>query len=260
MRSNRLPEYCDWLIENQRDLEIQDPAWYEVLDGDWRSLARNIRSMLNGYQGRMGIHAPFLSLTLAAEDPRIRAVVSDRFKQSLDFCAEVGATHMVIHSPFNFLGTPFAPFASKMPDYRRIIHDTLAETVAYAEQIQCTLMIENIFDRDPKLLVELVKSFDSANVRMSVDTGHAYINHKLSAPPPDYWIREAGNLLGHVHIQDTDGYADRHWSPGHGSIAWETVFEALSRLEHEPRLILELMDQSTIRQAAKWFQERGLAK
>ena len=45
--SNFLAQYADWLKENQRDLEIQDPIMPEVLDGDWRSLVKNIKSILD---------------------------------------------------------------------------------------------------------------------------------------------------------------------------------------------------------------------
>lgn len=261
MRSDRLPEYADWLKAEQRDLEIQDPAWPEVLDGDWRSVTANIRSMLDGHTGRRGVHAPFVSLTLAAVDARIRAVVQERFKQTLDFCAEIGASHMVVHSPLNFLGTPFiARTGGGEWDAAKVVHDTLDVTLRYAEEVGCTLVMENIYDRDPGLLVGLVKSFESDHLKVSIDTGHAYINYQQGAPPVDYWLREAGALLAHLHLQDTDGYADRHWVPGDGRIDWWPIFEVLGKLDHQPRLILELMDQSAIRRAAQWFADRSLAR
>lgn len=72
------------------------------------------------------------------------------------------------------------------------------------------LVIETIYDRDPVLWMELVMSFNSDCVRACVDVGHVFINHKLGAPPPDYWLKEAGKLLAHVHLHDSDGFADRH--------------------------------------------------
>lgn len=261
MRSSNLPKYADWLRESQRDLEIQDPAWYEVLDGDWRPHVQNIRTMLDGYSGRLGIHGPFISVALDAVDPKIRAVVSERHVQALEFAAELGATHMVVHCPHNFLGTPFQPLvANGMVDYLQVILDTLAPAVEYAGKIGCTLVIENIFDRDPALWIQTIKAFNSDYVRASVDVGHAYINHKLGAPPPDYWIREAGSLLRHVHLQDTDGYSDRHWVPGDGNIPWRSVFDGIATAGSQPRLIIEITDQDRIGDAARYFADRGLAR
>jgi len=55
-----LPAYQDWLFEHGgRDLELQDPVSHEVLDGDWGPLVRQIRALLQGYNGRLGIHGPY---------------------------------------------------------------------------------------------------------------------------------------------------------------------------------------------------------
>ena len=53
---------------------------------------------------------------------------------------------------------------------------------------------------------------------------------------------EAGDLLGHVHLQDNDGLLDRHWTPGEGNINWHSVFRAMKQIGSDPRLILELND------------------
>lgn len=260
MPSLKLPEYRDWLLTHQRDLEIQDPAWPNFFDGDWRAVVATIKTQLDGYTGRMGVHGPFWGIPLAAIDHKVRAATQDRLKQSLDFCAEIGATHMVIHSPLDFLGTPFAPFIpNEAFSLLQVIHDTLGDAVAQAERIGCALVIETIYDRDPALWMELVKSFNSDCVRPSVDVGHVFINHKLGAPPPDYWIRAAGNHLGHVHLQDSDGFADRHWLPGDGDINFKAIFEALGKTEAQPRLIIEVIDNGGgILKAANWLSEQGL--
>jgi sugar phosphate isomerase/epimerase len=262
MRSDMLKQYVSWLIADQRDLEIQDPAWPGFPDLDWQARVKEIRSLLDGYTGRMGVHGPFLGVPLAAFDTKIRQAVSDRLVQTLDICAELGATHMVVHSPLEFLGTPFAPLTpSPMGiDLLGIIQETLREAVTHAEKIGCTIVIENIFDQNPDYWVAMAKSFNSEFVRSSLDTGHAYVNHKISAPPPDYWVRTAGTMLGHIHLQDTDGYADRHWLPGEGLINWKSLFDAISKLEQKPRLILELADQTAICDAAEWLTQRGLAR
>jgi sugar phosphate isomerase/epimerase len=79
---------------------------------------------------------------------------------------------------------------------------------------------------------------------------------RIGGPPADQWVREGGSLLSHVHIEDTDGLLDRHWAPGEGSINWFPIFDALSDLEHQPRLILEI-PASKLRAGARWLSERG---
>ena len=107
--------------------------------------------------------------------------------------------------------------------------------------------------------IKLAESFNSKSVRVSVDTGHAHYAHvSTGAPPVDYYIDAAGDALAHVHIQDTDGYADRHWIPGDGTVRWPAVFRALGRLAVKPRLLLEVRDKTQIRRAADYLEALGL--
>jgi sugar phosphate isomerase/epimerase len=91
------------------------------------------------------------------------------------------------------------------------------------------------------MLLALVDSFKSDFVKMSLDVGHAMIMHRTGGgPTPDQWVAAAGNRLGHIHLQDTDGLDDRHWPPGRGGVNFFALFEEIKKLETTPRLILEL--------------------
>lgn len=261
MPAAALETHRDWLIAGQRDLEIQDPVTPGLLDSDWRPLVRRIRDLLDGHQGRVGIHGPFLGLNIAAQDPKVQTLVSERLRQALEFATELGATHMVIHSPFTFLG---APLLAHTPGTRRSIEIAMAQRIIgpvlpMAEQIGCTLVVENILDTSSTPLLDLVRSFESPFVRASLDVGHATITQRIGGPTPDQWVREAGALVAHIHLQDSDGYLDRHWAPGDGGINWYALFEALSELDETPRLLLELRDTNQIARGAAYLQGRGLA-
>lgn len=255
----RLEDYVPWLIEGQRDLEIQDAFQPETLDGDWTPLLERAHLLLDRHQGRLGVHGPFDGLTLMSRDPQVRNLVSERLCKGLEFAAALGATHMVIHSPFQFFGDPWSPHSAGAGrgDQIKLAQATLDKVVPFAQEINCTLMIENIYDRNPAPLLDLIRSFDSEHVQMSLDIGHAFITHRLGGPPPDQWVREAGALLGHLHLQDTDGNLDRHWAPGDGDINWFALFEALHELQHRPRMIIEIRHHQDIHRAAGWLVEHG---
>lgn len=256
----QIAEHRDWLLDGQRDLEIQDPFMPEVLDGDWRAATRHARDLLDGHTGRVGIHGPFMGLNILSYDPKIRAVVAERLLHGLAFATEVGATHMVIHSPFMFFGSPFLPHtpANRLADDIALVHATLERVVPAAEQAGCTLVIENIQDTNPAPLLALVRSFESERVRMSIDVGHALLMQRIGGPTPDQWVRDAGELLEHVHLQDSDGHLDRHWTPGRGNINWYALFEALGTLARRPRLILEVREKTEIRAGAAFLAAQGL--
>lgn len=257
-----LRQHRSWILDSQRDLEVQDFFWAEVLNGDWKPLAEAIKAELDGYRGRLGIHGPFWGFTVASIDPDIRAVVRKRMMQGLDVCAALGATQMVIHSPYttwDYNNLDYNPGSRDKVIERA--HDTLAEAVRRAEDMGVVLVIENIEDRNPAERVALAKSFDSPAVRVSIDTGHAnYAYTSTGAPPVDYYVTAAGDMLHHVHLQDSDGYADRHWNPGQGTIAWPQLFRALATVTSQPRLILEVRNKETVRAGADHLIGLGLAQ
>jgi sugar phosphate isomerase/epimerase len=252
----------DWIFEKQRDLEIQDFCYADLLDGDWQGVVAEYKKELAGYTGRLGIHGPFWGFSIASMDSEVRAVVAKRMMQGLDVCAALGANQMVIHSPYttwDYNNLDMTP-GSRQAVVERV-HATIGAAVKRAEDMGCVLVIENIEDIDTHIRVELARSFDSPSVRVSIDTGHAnYAHGSTGAPPVDYYVHAAGDMLHHVHLQDSDGHADRHWNPGEGNIHWHSVFRALGRLGSDPRLILEVRDKATVREGAEHLIGLGLAQ
>jgi sugar phosphate isomerase/epimerase len=262
-----LPRYRDWLIDGQRDLEIQDFLLPGVLTGDWQARVDAAKAQLDGFTGRLGIHGPFYDMTLDMADSEIAPIVARRLKTGVAAAAALGATQMVIHSPFttwdwfNFgnnprVGKTPSDFDAKIARVAAL----LAPAIARAEAEGVTLVIENIEDIDPAQRRILAQSLDSDAVRLSIDTGHAhYAHHATGAPPVDYFIHDAGAMLAHIHLQDADGFADRHWPPGRGTIQWHAVFAAIASLPQRPHLVLELRDSADIPAAMAWLEREGLA-
>ncbi|QRM55843.1 sugar phosphate isomerase/epimerase family protein [Sinorhizobium sp. BG8] len=252
----------EWLLEKPRDLELQSFVDAEILNGDWRPLAARARSLLDGFKGRLGIHGPFWGFVINSQDPDIRAVVARRLDQALDVCDTIGASQIVIHSPYTTWS--YNNLDNVAGERERTIentHRTLKAAVRRAESMGCTMVIENIEDKDPLDRVTLADSFNSPAVAVSIDTGHAHYAHgSTGAPPVDYYVKAAGNRLQHIHLQDADGYADRHWSLGEGTVNWRAVFAALSRLESNPRLIIEIKDKRKIPASAAFLASLGLSE
>ena len=252
----------NWLRAKPRDIELQDFVRVDVLDGDWLPLVQQAAKVLDGHDGRLGIHGPFWGFTIDSADPDIRKLVTRRLLQGLQVVEALDGTHMVIHSPYttwdyNNLDKDEGAREGKLER----CHDTLEQVVRRAEDIGCRLVVENIEDIDPADRLALADSFQSEAVSVSIDTGHAYYAHRSTgAPPVDYFVISAGDRLGHIHLQDADGYADRHWSLGEGTIPWHAVFTALAKLNSNPRLIIEIKDKSKIPASAAYLESLGLAQ
>jgi len=257
-----LAHWRDWLFDGQRDLELQTFHAPEVLCGDWQTPAAEARRLLQGYTGRLGIHGPFWGITLDSQDPDVRQVVTRRMMTGLDICEVVGATQMVVHSPYTTWDyNNIDNYPTGRADLMGRVYETMDAVVRRAEGQGVTLVLENIEDIDPMDRRRLVDSFGSKAFRLSIDTGHAqYAHGSTGAPPVDYFVTAAGEMLEHVHLQDAEGYADRHWAIGEGTIRWAAVFRALAALPQKPRLILELRTKAGITPSMACLSGLGLGR
>lgn len=253
----------DWIFAPGRAIEIQDFVFPQVIAGDCAPLVASYQAALGGHHGPRGIHGPFFGLDLANPDTEIRAVIQRRLLKALDIAQALGGTHMVVHSPFTYW---HKLNRDNYPDLHgsmiQAMNDCLAPVLARAADVGCTLMLENIDDTDPRHRAEAVEQIDHPNLMISIDTGHAELAHgRYGAPPVVDFIAQAGARLGHVHVQDADGWADRHWHPGQGTVPWAAVFAALEDLPQGPRLILEVRNrQECLPATVRALEARGLAR
>lgn len=257
-----LAHHRDWVLSAPRDVELQSFSSARALSGDMGPTIARALALLDGHTGRLGVHGPFLGFAIDAYDPDVAEVIRRRMMACLDACAALKADQMVIHSPVtlwdhsNHLAEPNAE-AIQIERVRWVMGPVLKR----AEDQGVTLVVENVEDVDPKARLRLIEALGSPALALSLDTGHADYCHRLAgAPPVDVFVHAAGKRLQHVHLQDTDGFADRHWHPGDGHLNWRSIFAALGGLRQMPRLILEVNDERGLRRGAEFLVGMGLAQ
>lgn len=263
---DKIADHRDWLFDDSRDLELQDFFHFEIYRNGWQDTVDRAKAALDGFEGRLGIHGPFWGLDISVPDPDVAEVIGKRYASAVEAAAAVGARQMVIHSPFdnwhsyNFFNFKDPKHASVVEKVTEDVKALLAPALKLAEAHGVTLVVENIKDITPTIRRQMVEIIGSPAMALSIDTGHAQIAQRASdAPPVDVFVRDAGDMLKHMHIQDTDGYADRHWAPGEGHIEWSEVFRALGDLDSAPHLVLELKRHEDIPAGFAYLQSIGAA-
>lgn len=250
----------DWLFEANRDIEIQDFMSPAALSTEMEDRIAATLKALEGHHGRRGIHGPFEGLDIHNKDSELRPLIKERFLKALEAADRIGARQMVLHSPYTLW---YQNNVHCVPGYVDAvldrIHAVLDPVVSRAEYLGITLVIENIQDVRPETRRTMVDSFSSRCLALSIDTGHAQLARRMSgAPPVSDFVMDAGDQLAHVHLQDVDGHADRHWAPGEGEIEWTAVFRALSHCKGNPHLVLELRDTGDIPKGFDYLKRLGL--
>ncbi|MEL7151452.1 MAG: sugar phosphate isomerase/epimerase family protein [Pseudomonadota bacterium] len=262
LKTDEIAAHRDWLFEAGRDIELQDFMTHNALTSELDDRVAAAKDALSGHAGRVGIHGPYEGLDIDNKDAELRPLITARFLTALEAADRVGAQQMVMHSPYTAWYHTNRLAAPNYVDAKLArIHDVLAPVVRAAEDKGITLVFENIQDVDPAHRRLMMESFDSDAVSLSIDTGHAQIaHHQSGAPSVDFFVRDAGSALAHVHLQDVDGYADRHWAPGEGTIHWVEVFRALAECESAPHLVLELRRKADIPAGFAYLEALGLAE
>ncbi|MCF3593461.1 sugar phosphate isomerase/epimerase [Rhodobacteraceae bacterium LMO-12] len=256
-----LDRHRDWLFEKNRDLELPEFCMADILRNPQPFIDMAL-AKLKGWNGRLGIHGPFSGFELNVKDREVRGVVRARLDQALEVCERLNARQMVIHSPYDAWD---ANNLDNGPKDRAksvaAILETLGPALKRAEAAGVEMVVENIKDTEPALRRAVVEAADSAALRLSVDTGHAEWAHvSAGAPSVAEFVTDAGEMLGHVHLQDADGFADRHWVLGEGSIDFPAVFAALGALDVAPHLIVEINDFSRVPESVAFLERLGLGE
>jgi len=260
LKASEIADHRDWLFYSDRDIEIQDFMSHAALTTEFEDRIAAVKSALDGHSGRIGIHGPYEGLDIDNKDGELQPLITARLIRALEAADRIGARQMVLHSPYTlwYQNNVFSWMGYAETKLARI-HDILDPVVKAAEEAGQTLVIENIQDVRPETRRAMVDSFASDAIALSIDTGHAQLARRMSgAPPVEDFVRDAGDQLAHVHLQDVDGHADRHWAPGEGEIEWTAVFRALADCHSTPHLVLELRNKADIPKGYHALRDLGL--
>jgi sugar phosphate isomerase/epimerase len=187
---------------------------------------------------RPTVHAPFFDLSPGAMEPLVRKITTHRLTQALQAAAKLGAHLMVVHPGYDRwrypnLATTWAENAA----------NTFAPLVAMAEQYDCRLSLENIYEQTPDTLLDLVARLDTPWFGHCFDIGHWQL---FGSTNQSGWLKAIAPRLFHLHLHDNHGQSDDHLPVGEGSIDYAPLLKMLAELRPLPSLTLEAHNPSDL--------------
>ncbi len=184
------------------------------------------------------IHAPFTDVSIGAIDKKVRRVSIERLKRAIDIAVIFDAVDMVFHS-----GWERKIYADMLDTWLENATESLLEICEYAEKSSLKIMLENVFELDPHLHLELFNRVNQEVLGFCLDVGHVYAFSKTKL---NKWIELLGNRIGHLHLHDNNGDEDEHLAPGSGIIDFDVVFSWLSERNKRPTFTLEAHDEESV--------------
>jgi sugar phosphate isomerase/epimerase len=184
------------------------------------------------------------NLSLADTSPQIQNAVRDRLFGHIEFAGKLGAA-VVLGSIRGKLNTN-SPKA-RQADYSIAI-DAVQELADFAAKLEINLTIEPINRYETNFLntigetLEFIQRVGRQNVGVLADTFHMNIEEKNITDS----LREAGSLLSHVHLADSNRYA-----PGMGHLDFQSITATLKDIGYDGFLSAEIIPVPDSSLAAK---------
>lgn len=199
--------------------EIQTFSLPEMLVKDYSEALAAMAQRVKRLNGPVGVHGPFIDTTHSSSDPEIVRVCRARYLASLDVATALGARYVLFHSQYNTM--------LKLEAYPDMYHEASLrfwpEILEKAEEKDIAIYIENMFDDSPGPMRRLADAIDSARFKLCLDIAHSQIYSPRGIAE---WIDAYGELLAHVHMNDTRGTYDDHLGLGEGSLDIPAALDA----------------------------------
>ena len=222
-------------------LEIADFCIPGTLDDGFPEADRAVLEKLRGIPKRV-LHGPFNELFPCAVDPKARALARERFKQAVDLAARYNASKVVLHGGFN-------PWLYYPCWYKE---QSVLFWKAFLPEIPAgvTVCLENVLEKTPDMLLEIVTGVDSEKIALCLDVGHV---NAYSPVPVSEWIDRYGTQLCHLHIHNNDGSADTHSPLSAGSLDIPAIVSRARAVSPGASFTLELPQAA---ESVRWLAEQ----
>ena len=223
-------------------IEIAEYCTAWNMDEKFAGVDGVVRKKLKGID-RSVLHAPYNELFPCAIDLKARVLAASRYRQAIDLAKRYGAAKVVIHGGYN----PWIYFP---------VWYTEQSILFWKEYLQedpgVEIVLENVLEREPDWLLDIVKGVDDPRLRMCLDIGHVNAYSNISVMD---WLEVCAPWISHFHVHNNDGSRDQHNALNDGNIPMKAfLLRAEERCPHAT-FTMELMKATP---SVQWMMEEGL--
>ena len=180
---------------------------------------------------RISLHAPFQDLLPGALDDAILAASRQRLRQAFGYLPIFKPVSIVCH-----LGYEARFYGGYTPKWLARAVTTWKELAALAAAHGVTVMLENVYETEPELHLELIRRVDALNLQVCLDVGHLFAFGGGDWPR---WLNTLAPVIGQMHLHDNHGSVDEHLALGAGSIPLAEILQFLGDRRPPPLITLE---------------------
>ncbi len=222
-------EHLPTVLEKRINPEIGIDG--EVIDTYSKRDFSRIVSILRQEGLSITLHGPFYDLVPGGMDKKILEATRERLKEAFDLIPVFEPISIVCHTGYD---------RKRYGEVRDAWIETALETwsplVNDLQGTGTTLVLENVYEKTPRMLLRLIKSLNTEKAGFCFDTGHM---NAFSDTTMQHWLKDLGPFVKEVHLHDNDGTWDDHLAIGAGNIDFEPLFEYMEANRLRPVITLE---------------------
>jgi sugar phosphate isomerase/epimerase len=187
------------------------------------------------------MHAPYADLNPGSPERMVREATLKRFHQLMDVAEHFRPKVIVLHPGYDRWR-----FGESKEMWLQNSVKTWGEILPRAEEIDCKLAVENVFEEEPSTLKALFETVNSPRLRHCFDVGHWNLFVK---PSMEEWFAEVGSWIAEAHIHDNMGTKDDHNAIGEGNIDFGLFFRLMGKYAPDATWTIEAHSRETLEKA-----------
>lgn len=221
--------YLELFLERGLNPEIGLDA-FSLSHFSRRDFTRVARAFIKARR-RLTLHGPFQDLLPGALDELILAASRRRLSQAFRLLPVFKPATIVCH-----LGWDAKLYQWDRQNWLARSAATWKELTAQAASQGVAVMVENVYETDPDLFVELLALVAAPNFQVCLDVGHL---QAFGDGDYDRWLHTLWPYIGQLHLHDNRGDQDAHLALGEGTVPLATVLNFLADRDRQPLVTLE---------------------
>lgn len=213
-------------------------AWN--MDERFSVVDETLKMMLNGISNTT-LHGPFNELFPCAIDKKARKLAAYRYRQAIDLAKRYGSKKVILHGGYN--GWLYYPvwYTEQSIEFWK---DFLRK-----KDPGVPIVLENVLEREPAWILDIIKGVDDPRLRMCLDIGHVSAYSNVSVMD---WLETCAPYISHFHVHNNDGTLDQHNALNNGRIPMKEFLLRAEELCPDATYTLELMKAED---SVRWLLE-----
>lgn len=210
-------------------VEIQDFTESNLSHEEINDLVDRYKNLFKDFKHIKSLHGPFLDLKPSSPDLKIREVSYQRYLRTFNIARELEVDYIIFHSQINpDLNEPSIRKLNNIQS-KEFWHKILKEITGF----KGTILIENIFEKEPSMIKELIETIDLPNIKINLDIGHC----RLGKVSLEEWISQLRDYIAYIHLHSNNGIYDQHLRPSQEEV--KNLYDLLDRYDLSPPIALE---------------------